>query len=37
MLAECLQRPNSDCECREAVGGVFQQWQQQAMGLVQFV
>ena len=26
---ERLQRPNSGCEHSEAVGGVFQQWQQQ--------
>jgi len=29
MLAEHLQRPNSECECSELVGGAFQQWQQQ--------
>ena len=28
MLAERLWRPNSACEHSEAVGGVFQQWQQ---------
>jgi len=26
MLAECLWRPNSGCEHREAAGGVLQQW-----------
>ena len=29
MLAECLWRPNSGCQHSEAVGGIFQQWQQQ--------
>ena len=28
MLAERLRRPNSACDHSEAVGGVFQQWQQ---------
>ena len=28
-LAECLWRPNRGCEHSEAVGDVFQQWQQQ--------
>jgi len=28
MIAEYLCRPNSGCEHREAVGSVFQQWQQ---------
>ena len=26
-LTECLQRPNSECEHREVMGGAFQRWQ----------
>jgi len=29
MLAECLWRPNSECEHHEMEGGVFQQWWQE--------
>jgi len=29
MLAELSRRPTSGCEHSEAVGGAFQQWQQQ--------
>ena len=28
VFAECSWRPNCVCECSEAVGGAFQQWQQ---------